>query len=116
MLCTGTSLNLFQQTASLNVDGAVQRGAYEARRRRASRTWLAIHARMKASTSGDLRIVAQSANGRTDVAERSRIGERTIATRSDSRSATGKGSNDAIMMLSRPRRDVEATTFAAEHF
>src|SRR5437016_12850247 len=110
MLCTGTSLNLFQQTASLNVDGAVQRGAYEARRRRASRTWLAIHARMKASTSGDWRIFAQSATGRTDVADRSRIGERTIAARNDSRSATGKDSNDPSMMLFRPCRDAEATT------
>ena len=65
---------------------------------------------MKASTSGDWRIFAQSATGRTDVADRSRIGERTIAARNDSRSATGKDSNDPSMMLFRPCRDAEATT------
>jgi hypothetical protein len=69
--------------------------------RRALRTWLAIQARTYASTSGDLRTLAQFLASNCSVS-RNTMGDRLIAASNAYRRAPADNSEPVVMALSRP--------------
>jgi hypothetical protein len=70
--------------------------------RRALRTWLAIQARTYASTSGDLRMLAQFLASNNRSVSRNTMGDRLIAASNAYRRAPADNSEPVVMALSRP--------------